>query len=115
MPSLPLARDAELLHPESLLPVSCVLRPCKYLNDVLEQNHRFVTHCGHAGLGFGFCNATWRAPWQSRSKALQRVIDGKLSALNGAMQHGNTEPLAVMYITVQGRIQRAHGRVSTIC
>jgi len=44
---------------------------------------------------------------------LPRVIDGKLSALNGAMQHGNTDPLAVMYITVQGRIQRAHGRVST--
>ena len=46
------------------------------------------------------------------SKALPRVIEGKLSALNGAMQHGNTEPLAVMYITVQGRMQRAHGLVS---
>ena len=49
------------------------------------------------------------------SKALPRVIEGKLSALNGAMQHGNTEPLAVMYITVQGRMQRAHGLVSVAC
>ena len=37
------------------------------------------------------------------------------AALNGAMQHGNTAPLAVMYITVQGRMQRAHGLVSAAC
>jgi hypothetical protein len=33
--------------------VSCVLRPCKYLNNVLEQDQRCVKHCGHSGLGVG--------------------------------------------------------------
>jgi hypothetical protein len=49
------------------------------------------------------------------SKALPSLIEAKLSALNGAMQHGNTEPLAVIYITVQGRMQRDQGCVSTVC
>jgi hypothetical protein len=65
-------------------PGGYVLRPCKYLPDVLEQDQRFVTHGGHSGLGcgafhtaqrsapptpFGFCHATWRVPWQSRSRS----------------------------------------------
>jgi transposase, IS6 family len=42
----------EALQQESMLPESCVLRPCKYLNNVVEQDHRFVKRLVNPGLGF---------------------------------------------------------------
>jgi transposase, IS6 family len=32
----------EALQQESLLPETCLLRQCKYLNNIIEQDHRFV-------------------------------------------------------------------------
>jgi transposase, IS6 family len=46
----PLAFEA--LQPERLLPGSCLLRTCKYLNNVIEQDHRFVKRRVNLGLGF---------------------------------------------------------------
>ena len=36
-----------------MLPVPCVLRQCKYLNNLVEQDHRFVKRRVNPGLGFG--------------------------------------------------------------
>jgi transposase-like protein len=38
---------------EEQLPASCTLRQCKYLNNVLEQAHRFIKRRNNPGLGFG--------------------------------------------------------------
>jgi transposase, IS6 family len=35
------------------LPETCLLRPCKYLNNIIEQDHRFVKRRVNPGLGFG--------------------------------------------------------------
>jgi IS6 family transposase len=35
------------------LPDSCTLRQCKYLNNVVEQDHRFVKRRENPRLGFG--------------------------------------------------------------
>src|SRR6266850_4989654 len=35
-----------------MLPETCLLRPCKYLNNVIEQDHRFMKR--HVNLGLGF-------------------------------------------------------------
>jgi transposase, IS6 family len=43
----------EALQRDSTLPESCLLRPCKYLNNVIEQDHRFVKRRVNPGLGFG--------------------------------------------------------------
>jgi IS6 family transposase len=43
----------EALQQEGMLPVPCVLRQCKYLNNVVEQDHRFVKRRVNPGLGFG--------------------------------------------------------------
>jgi len=45
--------DFEALQQESMLPESCVLRTCKYLNNVVEQDHRFVKCRMNPSLGFG--------------------------------------------------------------
>jgi IS6 family transposase len=47
----PLAFEA--LQQERLLPEACFLRRCKYLNNVIEQDHRFVKRRVNLGLGFG--------------------------------------------------------------
>jgi transposase, IS6 family len=47
----PLAFEA--LQHDGILPETCLLRQCKYLNNVLEQDHRFVKRRVNAGLGFG--------------------------------------------------------------
>ena len=47
----PLAFEA--LQQERLLPETCLLRPCTYLNNVIEQDHRFVKRRVNPGLGFG--------------------------------------------------------------
>jgi transposase-like protein len=47
----PPAFDA--LQGDSTLPKTCLLRQCKYLNNMVEQDHRFVKRRVNPGLGFG--------------------------------------------------------------
>ena len=47
----PLAFDA--LQHDGTLPETCLLRQCKYLNNMVEQDHRFVKRRVNPGLGFG--------------------------------------------------------------
>jgi transposase, IS6 family len=43
----------EALQQDSTLPETCLLRQRKYLNNVMEQDHRFVKRRVNPGLGFG--------------------------------------------------------------
>jgi transposase, IS6 family len=43
----------EALQQEGMPPETCLLRPCKYLNNVIERDHRFVKPRVNPGLGFG--------------------------------------------------------------
>jgi len=47
----PLAFEA--LQQEKILPETCLLRQCTYLDNVIEQEHRFVKRRVNPGLGFG--------------------------------------------------------------
>jgi IS6 family transposase len=47
----PLAFDT--LQQDGTLSETCLLRQCKYLNNVIEQDHRFVKRRVNPGLGFG--------------------------------------------------------------
>jgi transposase-like protein len=50
----------EALQKDGMLPSPCVFRQCKYLNNVMEQDHRFVKRRVNPGLGFGaFHTAHW--------------------------------------------------------
>jgi transposase-like protein len=42
----------EELKAESTLPQACELRPNKYLNNIVEQDHRFIKKLVNPGLGF---------------------------------------------------------------
>jgi transposase, IS6 family len=50
----------EELKAEGQLPQGCQLRPAKYLNNVIEQDHRFIKRLVKAGLGFFSFSTAWR-------------------------------------------------------
>jgi IS6 family transposase len=43
-----------------VLAETCQLRPCKYLNNILEQDHRFIKRLVRPGLGFKSFRTAWR-------------------------------------------------------
>jgi len=48
------------LKRKGTLPPGCELRPIKYLNNLIEQDHRFIKRRVNAGLGFGSFDTAWR-------------------------------------------------------
>jgi transposase, IS6 family len=80
----------EALQQERLLPGTCLLRQCKYLNNVVEQDHRFIKRLVNPGLGFGaFATA-------------QRTIQG-YEAMH-RLRKGQLEGVAKMDVLAQNRV-----------
>jgi len=48
------------LKQDGLLPEDCQLRPVKYLNNIVEQDHRFIKRRVKPGLGFQSYPTAWR-------------------------------------------------------
>lgn len=48
------------LKAEGILPASVELRQVKYLNNLLEQDHRFIKRLTKPGMGFFSFEAAWR-------------------------------------------------------
>ncbi len=57
-PAYPKAMDE--LKAEGTLPQGCQLRPVKYLNNLIEQDHRFIKRRVKPGLGFFSYQTAWR-------------------------------------------------------
>jgi transposase, IS6 family len=82
----PLAFEA--LQHDGTLPETCLLRQCKYLNNTVEQDHRFVKHRVNPGLGFGAFHTAQRtiqgyeAMHRLRKGQLEGVAKGDVLAQN---------------------------------
>jgi transposase, IS6 family len=50
----------EELKATGKLSQGCQLRPAKYLNNIIEQDHRFIKRLVKAGLGFCSFPTAWR-------------------------------------------------------
>jgi len=48
------------LKAEGLLPETCKRRPSKYMNNIVEQDHRFIKRRVSPGLGFGSYPTAWQ-------------------------------------------------------
>ena len=48
------------LKEEKLLDKDCILRQNKYLNNIIEQDHRFIKRRVNAGMGFRTFHSAWR-------------------------------------------------------
>jgi transposase, IS6 family len=67
------------LQHDGTLPETCLLRQCKYLNNVVEQDHRFVKRRVNPGLGFG-AFATAQRTIQGY-EAMHRLHKGQLEGV----------------------------------
>jgi IS6 family transposase len=76
-PAYPPAFDA--LQQAGDLPESCTLRQCKYLNNVVEQDHRFVKRRVNPGLGFGSFRIAQRT--LQGYKAMHMIRKGKIEGI----------------------------------
>jgi transposase-like protein len=56
----PLAHYLQQNQAAGKLPQGCQLRPVKYLNNLIEQDHRFIKRLVKVGLGFCSCPPAWR-------------------------------------------------------
>src|SRR5205085_6517168 len=48
------------LKMKGTLPRRCKLRPVKYLNNLIEQDHRFIKRRVNPGMGFWSFDTAWR-------------------------------------------------------
>jgi len=48
------------LKADGIMPVSCELRQSKYLNNLVEQDHRFIKRLVKPGMGFFSFHTAWR-------------------------------------------------------
>ncbi len=48
------------LQEEGILPQSCALRQSKYLNNLVEQDHRFINRLVKLGMGFFSLETAWQ-------------------------------------------------------
>jgi transposase-like protein len=67
------------LQQDGTFPETCLLRRCKYLNNVVEQDHRFVKRRVNPGLGFG-AFATEQRTIQGY-EAMHRLRKGQLEGI----------------------------------
>jgi IS6 family transposase len=79
------------LKQEGLLPDASEFRPVKYLNNIVEQDHRFIKRRVKPGLGFHSYPTAWRTlPGyemmnMSRKGQIQGVDKGNIQAQNRFM------------------------------
>ena len=72
-PAFPPAVEA--LKAEGILPRRVLLRQCKYLNNVVEQDHRTVKKRTWWAKGYGSCSTAWRT-WQG-IEAVEMIRKGR--------------------------------------
>ena len=71
---------------DKTLPENTELRPVKYLNNIVEQDHRFIKRLVNPGMGFGSFNTARRtlrgyeAMNMIRKGQIQRVEKGDIQA-----------------------------------
>jgi transposase, IS6 family len=86
--------DKNLAYPKAVgklkrkgtLPPECELRPIKYLNSLVEQDHRFIKRRTNPGMGFWSFDTAWRtlqgyeAMYQLRKGQVQGTTKGDIQS-----------------------------------
>jgi transposase, IS6 family len=70
-----------VLQQERALPEIYRLRQCKYLNNMVEQDHRFVKRRVNPGLGFGSLHTAQRTI--QGYEAMHMIHKGQLEGIGG--------------------------------
>jgi IS6 family transposase len=65
---------------EGLLPHPCELRQSKYVNNLIEQDHRFINRLVKPGMGFFSFETAWR-PFQG-DEMIHMIRKGQMQGVN---------------------------------
>lgn len=68
------------LKAEGIMPVSCKLRQSKYLNNLVEQDHRFIKRLVKPGMGFFSFDTAWRT--LQGYKVIHMIRKGQMQGVN---------------------------------
>jgi IS6 family transposase len=68
-----------VLQQERTLAETCLLRQCQYLNNLVEQDHRFLKRRVNPGVGFGSFPTAWRT--LQGYEAMHRLRKGQLQGI----------------------------------
>jgi IS6 family transposase len=72
-------RAIDRLQQEGPLPAPCTLRQGKYLNNMIEQDHRFIKRRGHPGLGLDLSRTAQRT--LQGDEARPRIRKGQVKGI----------------------------------
>jgi len=86
----------EALQQEGPLPVTCMLRQCKYLNDVVELDHRFIKRCANPDLGFGSFRTARRM--LRGYETMHRIRKGQLAGVSKEDSRAQNRVIAQMFV-----------------
>ncbi|MEO6456999.1 MAG: IS6 family transposase [Chloroflexia bacterium] len=79
------------LKKKGALPQGCKLRPIKYLNNLIEQVHRFIKRRVNPGMGFWSFDTAWRT--LQGYEAMHQLGKGQVKGTSRGDIHGQTRCL----------------------
>jgi transposase, IS6 family len=86
------------LKAEGHLPDSCELRQVKYLNNIIEQDHRFIKRLTKPGMGFFSFETAWRT--LQGYEAMNMIRKGQLQGV----EKGDVVGLVALIATLFGMV-----------
>lgn len=80
---------------EGHLPASCELRQIKYLNNLIEQDHRFIKRLTKLGMGFFSFETAWRT--LQGYEVMNRIRKGQLQGVVKGDVRGQMALVATLF------------------
>ncbi len=84
-----------LLKAEGLIPLNCELRQVKYLNTLIEQDHRFIKRLTKPGMGFFSFETAWRT--LQGFEAMNMIRKGQVQGVNKGDVRGQVVLVAKLF------------------
>jgi transposase-like protein len=83
------------LKKKETLPQVCKLRPVKYLNNLIEQDHRFIKRRTNPGLGFWSFDTAWRT--LQGYEAMHQLRKGQVQGTSRGDIHSQIQFVSVAF------------------
>ena len=83
------------LKQEKLLPEQCKRRPSQYMNNIVEQDHRFMKRRIKPGLGFGSYPTAWRTI--QGYETMHMIRKGQIEGVEKSNIQGQNEYIAGLF------------------
>ena len=83
------------LQAASVVPATCDLRQIKYLNHLIEQDHRFIKRLVKPGLGFFSFGTAWRT--LQGYEVMHMIRKGQITGVDKGNSHQQARFIATLF------------------